>query len=284
MYHNNVTFELLTVNDSPVTEYHHNSRTYVEGRKGSEYKIRIKNNNYFNVLVVPSVDGLSVMNGKPADYKSSGYILYPYETIVIDGWRTDLMSVRKFIFTRKNKSYSAKTEQGTNNLGVIGLAVFREKPRLTYTFTSNPIVPHKMIPDPSPNPWPCPNQWYSSTNIIFGSNQGSEIQSSMDSCSAPTGSTMRGSKKGLSNEPAVAMAAAAPAPTVGTGMGNKKDSKVVTAAFDRNDRPYLTMQLFYYERKQLEKMGIVQSHKVSEPQRPNPFPEEQHPMQFCKEV
>lgn len=266
MYHNNVTFELLTENDNSVTEYHKNSQTYVEGRKGSEYKIRIKNNNYFKVLVIPSVDGLSVMDGKPADYKSSGYILYPYETTVIEGWRTDLDFIRKFIFTRKNKSYSAKTEQGTSNLGVIGLAVFREKLSQTYTFNS--VVSY------TPDMYSCFNVSGNIGNTLDNLSQNDSYSSSERSLSA-----------GDFDKPFIGMVATAAAtPTVGTGMGNKKESKVVTESFDRKDRPYITMQIFYYERKQLEKMGIVQTYRVNEPQRPNPFPVEQHPMQFCREV
>jgi hypothetical protein len=49
-------FELeVLVNDKPVTEYSHKGMTFLEGRRGSEFKLRFHNKTNKRVLVVPSM-------------------------------------------------------------------------------------------------------------------------------------------------------------------------------------------------------------------------------------
>ena len=50
----------LLVDGKPIHEYHHEGRVFVEGRSGSEYKIRIKNNSSTRACFVVSVDGLTL--------------------------------------------------------------------------------------------------------------------------------------------------------------------------------------------------------------------------------
>jgi hypothetical protein len=111
------------------------SDMYMEGREGSEYTIRLKNTTTKKVLVIPSVDGLSVLDGKPADISSSsGFVLSPFQTMDIPGWMVTDKVAAKFKFGKSNESYVAQTSQNENNLGVIGLAVYAEKyiPRYRY--------------------------------------------------------------------------------------------------------------------------------------------------------
>jgi hypothetical protein len=104
------------------------SDMYMEGREGSAYTIRLKNTTTKKVLVIPSVDGLSVLDGKPADItSSSGYVLSPFQTMDIPGWMVTDKVAAKFKFGKSNEAYVALTEQNENNLGVIGLAVYAEK-------------------------------------------------------------------------------------------------------------------------------------------------------------
>ena len=73
--------------------------------------------------IVASVDGLDVIDGKPADPNRRGYIVDPHDTLVIDGFRTSDANVAAFRFGRVADSYAAQTS-GDRNVGVVGLAIF----------------------------------------------------------------------------------------------------------------------------------------------------------------
>jgi hypothetical protein len=76
--------------------------------------------------VVASVDGLDVIDGRPADLHKRGYVLEPQQTLVIDGFRRNEYEVAAFRFGRVRESYAARTS-GDRNVGVIGVAVFAER-------------------------------------------------------------------------------------------------------------------------------------------------------------
>lgn len=104
------------------------SQTYIEGRDGSEFTIRFRNPNNFRVLVIPSVDGLSIMSGDAASEHSSGYVLAPFETLDVSGWTVDQSTVAKFTFSgKKGASYAEKMGEDAFNKGVIGAIFIREK-------------------------------------------------------------------------------------------------------------------------------------------------------------
>jgi hypothetical protein len=128
----------VLVNGVPTKEYlhpKHKNDVYIEGRKGSEYTLRFTNHTSKRVLVIPSIDGLSVMDGKTAGPNSRGYVISGYGSIDIPGWRVDDKSVRKFEFrpagAGDNKTYvEALKDVGfdvdTANQGYIGFMVYEE--------------------------------------------------------------------------------------------------------------------------------------------------------------
>ena len=101
-------------------------RTYVVGRDGQRYTMVLRNDTGGRYEVVASVDGLDVVDGLPASYSKRGYILAPYSTLEIDGFRTSMSSVAAFRFGAVSDSYAAKTS-GDRNVGVIGFAFFAER-------------------------------------------------------------------------------------------------------------------------------------------------------------
>lgn len=125
MEQRNYVLEIL-VNGKPIKEYPHKGSTYVEGRKSSEYTLRVKNNSSERVAAIITVDGLSVMDGKVGDYNSGGYIVPAFSHIDIPGWRLDNSKVAKFLFAAIDKAYAAQMGKPTN-IGVIGCAIFKEK-------------------------------------------------------------------------------------------------------------------------------------------------------------
>ncbi|MDY6947545.1 MAG: hypothetical protein SXG53_17685 [Pseudomonadota bacterium] len=107
--------------------YVHGNRLYVAGEPGHQYELRIRNRGGERLLAVTSVDGVNVITGKTADQQQSGYVLDPWNAVDIEGWRKNLDEVATFYFTRLSDSYAARTGR-PENVGVIGVAVFRERP------------------------------------------------------------------------------------------------------------------------------------------------------------
>src|SRR6476661_4880358 len=108
--------------------YMYQGRRYVVGKPGNEYSIRVRNQSSGRVLTVMSVDGINAISGDTASTAQTGYVLSPYESADIAGWRKSMSSTAAFYFTTLPDSYAARTGR-PDNVGVIGIAVFREQPR-----------------------------------------------------------------------------------------------------------------------------------------------------------
>jgi hypothetical protein len=101
-------------------------RTLIMGEDGERYRIIVRNATTARFEIVASVDGLDVIDGKPADPNRRGYIVDPHDTLVIDGFRTSDANVAAFRFGRVADSYAANTS-GDRNVGIVGLAIFAER-------------------------------------------------------------------------------------------------------------------------------------------------------------
>lgn len=251
MYNNLVSVEVL-VNGNSVTEYSKDGRVLIEGRKGSEYSIRLKNNTSSTVLAVPTVDGLSVIDGETGSYNSRGYILPPWQSYEIEGWRINNDQIRKFNFTHKSRTYSKQAGKGIDNLGVIGVAVFKQK---SYNVT--------LMHYQDWNHWPQYNNYYQD-RVYYDSHSAGSTKGT---------SATRGLSSSVGASDTVALASA----YVGTGMGRTQHSHVNTSSFEReSDTPNEISEIYYYTRKALEQMGII----VRAVQKtPSAFPNG-----FCKQV
>lgn len=106
--------------------YVHENRLFVVGEPGHQYEVRLDNRTGERLLAVASVDGVNVITGQTADERQSGYVLDPWDGLSIEGWRKNMDQVATFHFTRLSKSYAARTGR-PENVGVIGVAVFRER-------------------------------------------------------------------------------------------------------------------------------------------------------------
>lgn len=107
--------------------YKGSGRRFVEGNKGGSYSIVVKNRSKSRLEIVASVDGLDVQDGKAASYAKRGYIIDPDETLEIDGFRTSHDKVAAFKFSSVSNSYANMRHGETQNVGVVGIAVFTEK-------------------------------------------------------------------------------------------------------------------------------------------------------------
>jgi hypothetical protein len=121
----NVALDVL-VDGKPLPTVRYRGKTYLPvPREGMPYELRVWNHGPRRIAAVLSVDGLSVINGKPASESDPGYVVAPYSSIVIKGWRRNMDTVAAFRFVERGKSYAALTGR-PENIGVIGLVAFEE--------------------------------------------------------------------------------------------------------------------------------------------------------------
>ena len=79
-----------------------------------------------SVEAVLTVDGRDAVSGDVGNYKTQRYVIDPYGSIVVDGFRKSLSKVAAFRFTTPGDSYSSR--RGTpQNVGVVGVAIFKER-------------------------------------------------------------------------------------------------------------------------------------------------------------
>ncbi|NZA25385.1 hypothetical protein H0E84_03235 [Luteimonas sp. SJ-92] len=121
-------------------QHRHRGETWIAGSPGHRYAVRLTNTSGERVLVVLSVDGVNAVTGETADPAQAGYVLAPWQSTEIAGWRKSLGEVAQFVFTALPDSYAARTGR-PDHVGVIGVAVFRERrpPRESY-------APHPPAP------------------------------------------------------------------------------------------------------------------------------------------
>ncbi len=105
----------------------HRGKAYVVGKPGNEYQVALRNRAREDVLAIVSVDGVNVISGETADPAQSGYVLTSGRALDIRGWRKSLAETAAFYFTPLPDSYAARTGR-PDNVGVIGIALFRRKP------------------------------------------------------------------------------------------------------------------------------------------------------------
>src|SRR4030042_4349873 len=107
----------------------HVVKRYLEARRGENYGIVIHNMTPERIGVVIAVDGRNIISGKRSDLKNNEamYIVNSYEQGEYDGWRTTSDRVHKFYFTDMTDSYAMRTFGDSTAVGVIAVAVYREK-------------------------------------------------------------------------------------------------------------------------------------------------------------
>jgi hypothetical protein len=125
-----------------LTPHLHRGEYWVAGRPGTTYAIEIHNPLDERVLAVTSVDGVNVISGATAAWNQTGYVFRPQQDYRLTGWRKSDDVVAAFTFTASPNSYAARTGR-LANVGVIGVAVFRERQQ-----------PQVFLPPPSPEPLP----------------------------------------------------------------------------------------------------------------------------------
>lgn len=121
-----ITVSIRDEFQNPLEGFHVGDRNYVVGNAGQRYAIVMTNHTGHRFEVVASVDGLDVVNGQPGTLQNRGYVLMPYATLDIEGFRQSHDAVASFRFASVRDSYAAQTGNA-RNVGVIGIAFFAER-------------------------------------------------------------------------------------------------------------------------------------------------------------
>ena len=280
MYNSTNEYEAcVLVNGKPVTEVAHNGRSFIEGRKNSTYELSFRNNSSSRVLVIPSVDGLSTIDGKPCGVQSSGYVVDAWNSIIIPGWKVDGQTAAKFNFKsqRSGQTYAEASGQDGSNQGVIGFMVFQEQ-ALSIFWDYKPW---------KPNPWkrshtgdaPLGPQW-TTGGYVKGSTTG---DISADSVTFTSTADTLGIAPDVQCSDNVNYCSAPPAEeSLGTGFGKATDFDTYEVTFNRaNPNNPTAVFTFYYDTiKNLRRMGVpveLFTRHYSEPNYgSNPFPSSPH--------
>jgi len=218
----------------------HRGRLYVAGTPGAKYSLLLDNKTGERVLTVVSVDGVNVITGDTAAPAQSGYVLGPWGSVDVDGWRKNMSEVAAFVFTALPESYAARTGR-PGNVGVIGVAVFREY---------QPPRPPALLKQPAP---------FSGPGARGGEARESAGGAARDSA-APA------------SPPAGALSRIMPRPEekLGTGHGEREASEARWTRFHRESAyPAEMISIYYDSRANLIARGVIPSAPRAEP---NPFP------------
>jgi hypothetical protein len=229
-----------------LAEYRHRGSTYVAGRPGERYAVRLTNRSSARVLVVLSIDGVNAVSGETATPAQTGYVLSPWQSADITGWRKSDSEAAAFYFTALPDSYAARTDR-PHNVGVIGVAVFRER---------------VVLPRPRP---------FEPVPYSGGRSEGAARQESR-----------RGADDNRLADESPASPSASAAPTrerdaalaqrsdkLGTGHGEREHSPIGRTAFERaTSQPAEIVQVRYDSHTNLVASGVIAPRRTV----PDPFP------------
>ena len=142
-----VSVRLLDENGAPLPSASLAGHDYVAGSDGQRYVIEIENHTGNRFEAVATVDGLDVVDGKDGALSKRGYLIDPWATLQIDGFRRSQSAVAAFRFGAVKDSYAAR--KGIDrNVGVVGVAFFHERG------TSLPWTERELDRRDSANPFP----------------------------------------------------------------------------------------------------------------------------------
>jgi len=245
--------------------YAKNGRSYIVGTPGHEYAVRIRNCTGGRVVVVTSVDGVNVISGETAAQTQSGYVLDPWGSVEIGGWRKSMDRTAAFYFTDLGDSYAARTGR-PQNVGVVGVAVFQEKtqPVAWQDFRKRLGAARGVDAPASSEAKPAAA---ASTPRQVGAT---------DNVAQPTPAAPR-ERAELAADDSRARDALESAPKtlgkLGTGHGRNEDSHATSVAFERaTDAPAETISVQYDRRENLVAMGVLPPPNYARRQQPDPFP------------
>jgi hypothetical protein len=250
-----------------LSPHYYRGEYWVAGRPGARYAIEVRNHLGERVMAVTSVDGLNVLSGAEAAWDQAGYVFGAGESYQITGWRKSASEIAAFTFTASPDSYAERTGRPAN-VGVIGVALFREKqPPAAY---APPTIGTGRAPPRADDLARDSNAPAPSAPPVGTRSESLARQSSSAGASA-----------GLASPQANEIAPQArAAPKLGTGHGEREYSHVDYTEFARlQPQPNEVIRIRYDSMDNLLAMGVIKRPRPLGPTT-NPFPGSPPQQQF----
>jgi hypothetical protein len=234
-----------------LTTHYYQGEYWIAGTPGARYRIEIHNRLGERVLAVTAVDGVNVISGATASWEQTGYVFGPGQGYAIDGWRKSDAAVAAFEFTAAPASYAARTGRPAN-IGVIGVALFRE--RSTLPILAQSAAPPAASSARNQERAPAPPQAPGVAGLAGAS---ADASAALPSAAAPL---MDFVARTPTNAP------------LGTGHGERETSYVAHTDFERQQAmPNELIRIRYDSLANLVAMGVLPPPHVWPA--PNPFPD-----------
>ncbi|RYX92387.1 MAG: hypothetical protein EOO28_22515 [Comamonadaceae bacterium] len=242
---------------------------WVAGSPGTRYAVSIRNRTSGRVLAVTSVDGVNILSGENAGFNQSGYVFSPREGYQLTGWRKSNSEVAAFEFSAAGDSYAGQTGRPAN-VGVIGVALFREKPEPAATPSWPTWSPRSRLQQREENA--AESSLADGSAAARGSALPPAPPAPSPAAKAAPQAEAAASTGELQRRPAPQSASAPATPKLGTAHGERETSYTSTTSFERQqDRPNEIIQIRYDSRQNLIAAGVIR--EPSRPGGPTAFPD-----------
>ena len=257
-------------------------RYYVAGRPGARYAVRVYNRSNARVMAVMAVDGVNVVSGDAASWDQNGYVLSSWQRHDVAGWRKSQSEIAAFEFTALPNSYAARTGR-PENVGVIGVALFREQPPAS--------PPPAMTPPPRPRPYggigsreDASGSGARAENDAGGT--GTPPSTASSSTPSPAREPVKNARKSAADGPssgadnisglgsigegrALSRPMPQPESKLGTGHGQRENAWVSYTEFQRaQSAPNEVVAIYYDSRENLIAQGVLPAPRTL----PSPLP------------
>ncbi|MDQ6628565.1 MAG: hypothetical protein M3Z29_08980 [Pseudomonadota bacterium] len=236
---------------SVLPTHRYRGASYIAGRPGDRYAVRLVNRSGSRLLVVLSIDGVNAVSGETAATGQTGYVLAPWASADITGWRKSDAEAAAFYFTALPDSYAARTDR-PDNVGVIGAAIFRERI----------VEPVRRSYDAPP---------FASSRLDAERQEPERRAQAESSAGAATSDRTRRSAPTAAPTPPGERDSLAKADKLGTGHGEREYSPTSQTTFERLSwRPSEVVQVRYDSYANLVASGVIGRPRPYEV--PQPFP------------
>ena len=246
----------VQVNGRACKEYTHKGMSFIEARHGTNYTVKIKNDNPYRVMAVLSVDGLDVVTGKPAEETNTGYIIDAYSSLDVKGYRISDDNSASFIFTSKGKSYVQQAKSNATNAGVIGLRTYKEKVPYYSGWILDSGVPYTILGNNTINTIPC--TYTVGNTTVTGTTTAANNCSNYFNTTLASNTSLNASS-GILRSMNVSSDTSTPLShkqfDTGTGWGSKLEDKVTRVSFEKGDM-LVEMSVYYASKEALVEMGV----------------------------
>jgi hypothetical protein len=206
--------EIIDERGNVLPTFEQHGKFYVLGDADDRYLIRVSNPTDRRVEAVVTVDGLDVIDGEPGDLRKRGYVVPAGGELRIEGWRTSTSEVATFRFSSVGDSYAGRKGKA-RNVGVIGVAIFKEK-------VQEPVY---LPTDPTPR-----------RDVDYDDDYGDEGEDYSRSGGGGGGGAETSADDRAPSPPPKASAEPAPEapaqPTTGTTVYNRSESRAPTRCCD----------------------------------------------------